>query len=359
MTSTTLPNHYEMLGLTPGANDEDIARAFARQMSLFRAWPMAAAARMSIAYETLRNPAKRRDYDASIGLPPPEPPRLPTRVAGHMHFVPAAPAVERTLLEPAPAAAPAAELKPAADEPRTAAFIASSLREPSVHAEPVGPPISSPRIPEFLELPRGAQPAPEQPAQRAWRRPAIVMAALIGGVGVVGAWAGSIAGNETDQEQVTVAVPRAKPQAAPVAVPAAQSPVEAAARRDAPLALSALRAKRPHAAAKAAASADRLAEVGQSLHQYYETTGADGSPEIAVVEKAAVETAPTETIAASMPLSNATIARTIGRIGYACGEVASTSAVEGSGGVFKVTCTSGHSYQAKPVHGRYRFRRLD
>jgi len=52
------------------------------------------------------------------------------------------------------------------------------------------------------------------------------------------------------------------------------------------------------------------------------------------------------------------IARTIGRIGYACGQIASTSAVEGEAGIFKVTCTSGHSYRAAPVRGRYHFRRL-
>ena len=60
-----------------------------------------------------------------------------------------------------------------------------------------------------------------------------------------------------------------------------------------------------------------------------------------------------------MPLPKATIARTIGRIGYACGQVASTSAIEGEGpGVFKVTCTSGHSYKAAPVRGRYHFSRM-
>jgi hypothetical protein len=58
-----------------------------------------------------------------------------------------------------------------------------------------------------------------------------------------------------------------------------------------------------------------------------------------------------------MPLSNATIARTIARIGYSCGQVASTEAVEGESGVIKVTCTSGQSYRAAPVRGRYHFRR--
>jgi hypothetical protein len=36
---------------------------------------------------------------------------------------------------------------------------------------------------------------------------------------------------------------------------------------------------------------------------------------------------------------------------------ASTTAIEGSPGVFKVNCTSGDSYKATPVRGRYHFRR--
>ena len=61
--------------------------------------------------------------------------------------------------------------------------------------------------------------------------------------------------------------------------------------------------------------------------------------------------------AVSAPLSNATIAHTIGRIGYACGRVVSTSAIEGAG-AFKVTCSSGDSYRAAPVRGHYHFKRL-
>jgi hypothetical protein len=67
---------------------------------------------------------------------------------------------------------------------------------------------------------------------------------------------------------------------------------------------------------------------------------------------------PAQALAASMPLPNSVVARTIGRIGYACGEVASTAPVDGARGVFRVTCTSGHSYQATPVRGRYHFRRI-
>ena len=42
-----------------------------------------------------------------------------------------------------------------------------------------------------------------------------------------------------------------------------------------------------------------------------------------------------------MPLPNKVIARTIERIGYSCGEVSSTSAVDGSSGAYNVTCSSG------------------
>jgi hypothetical protein len=62
---------------------------------------------------------------------------------------------------------------------------------------------------------------------------------------------------------------------------------------------------------------------------------------------------------ASMPLPNGTIARTIEKIGYSCKTVASIASVEGaSPGVFKVTCSSGQSYRAAPVNGRYHFRKM-
>jgi hypothetical protein len=55
-------------------------------------------------------------------------------------------------------------------------------------------------------------------------------------------------------------------------------------------------------------------------------------------------------------LPKAAIARTIQKIGYPCGGVSSVAAVD-AGGVFKVTCSSGHSYRAAPVGGRYRFKK--
>src|SRR4051794_37511398 len=72
------PNHYEMLGLSPTATSDEIARAFAREIGMFRVRAMGGVAQVSIAYETLRDAAKRRAYDASLGLrPEPELPRVP------------------------------------------------------------------------------------------------------------------------------------------------------------------------------------------------------------------------------------------------------------------------------------------
>src|SRR5204863_1828970 len=107
----------------------------------------------------------------------------------------------------------------------------------------------------------------------------------------------------------------------------------------------------------------RRSVVSPRIAQLAEAVQAeDSAPVETVTEQATPPTAPTEASAeavpTAMPLPNAVIARTIHRIGYACGEVASTSAVEGARGVYTVTCTSGASYQAAPIHGRYRFRRV-
>jgi hypothetical protein len=97
------------------------------------------------------------------------------------------------------------------------------------------------------------------------------------------------------------------------------------------------------------AVAEEQAEAGQP---------AETAPAEEATAQTAADTPEAQTVAAALPLPNATIARTIERIGYACGQVASTSAVEGEApGVYKVTCTSGQSYRAAPIRGRYHFRR--
>ena len=62
------PNFYEVLGLSPAATQDEIGRAFVRCMGMFGAHPVAAAAQLSIAFETLRDPARRRAYDEGLGL---------------------------------------------------------------------------------------------------------------------------------------------------------------------------------------------------------------------------------------------------------------------------------------------------
>ena len=74
------PNHYEVLGLSPAASQDEIAGAFAKAMGMFGTRPVALAAQLSAAFETLRNPAKRRAYDSALGLRP-EPQLRPWGIA--------------------------------------------------------------------------------------------------------------------------------------------------------------------------------------------------------------------------------------------------------------------------------------
>ena len=102
-----------------------------------------------------------------------------------------------------------------------------------------------------------------------------------------------------------------------------------------------------------APAGDRLADISQSL-----ATAA--APEVAgaesVGDQSVADARAAPAVEASLPLPKAVIARTIERIGYRCGDVAAATAA--GPGAYKITCTSGQSYQATPVRGRYRFRRL-
>ncbi len=182
-----------------------------------------------------------------------------------------------------------------------------------------------------------------------WKRTGIIAGALLVGVVLVGTWAGWNAGDSTEgKAAVKVALPPSTTftVADPAAV--ASDPVVEQARPAQP--------KRPALARARAAHprpAPRLAELERQISELPQT--APGTPQATAVD-AVAEAAPGTAVAASMPLPNGVIARTIQRIGYPCGQVAST-APGGSAGAFTVTCTSGHSYHAAPVHGRYRFRR--
>jgi hypothetical protein len=178
----------------------------------------------------------------------------------------------------------------------------------------------------------------------------MLVGGVVLGVGMLGAVAGWSAGlveqPQPAEAAMTVALPRARPPATNAA--AAPEPAWAAVptqpeRRRATVAPA--RSERPSRAASSLPLEELQTDAIQSAQSPSE-------PAVAQAQPAAV-------VPASLSLPSPVIARTLGRIGYACGEVASTTPVEGATpGVYKVTCTSGHSYQATPVRGRYHFRRL-
>ena len=339
-TVRTRPNHYAVLGIKPTASDEEIAQAFIGKM--FSPRPMTQAALIGAAYETLRNPAKRRAYDASLGFRP-EPQVVLSKPLVSFHatarYLPIAPAIsfEQGAAEPAPVV-PRPEPEAVSDEA----------------PEPVD-------FGAFLEAGRDER----EKGAFEWRKPAVIAAGLVAAVGLVGAWAGSIAGNDVEAEQVTMALPKAKPAGQAPATAAAPAAVAAAPKFD-EVRFNAPPRRAERARSRPQPARDRLADVKQALkqHSYYTTIGADGTAEIAAAD-APTPPAPdpamvaaASSAAASMPLSNGTIARTIHKIGYSCGQVASMTPVDGQAGAFTVTCTSGKSYRAFPVKGRYRFRKM-
>jgi hypothetical protein len=93
---------------------------------------------------------------------------------------------------------------------------------------------------------------------------------------------------------------------------------------------------------------------------------AEKAPETKAAEEPADTPAPTTVAARSRadrpPLSDAAIAGTIRRIGYACPEVSSSTRMDSdpaSGARrYRIVCSSGDSYQATARDGNVRFRRL-
>jgi hypothetical protein len=329
-TVKTRPNHYELLGLVPSASEEEIAGAFAKAMGQFR--PMAETAQMGLAYEVLRDPARRRAYDDSLGLrPEPKPIHAPAAVTfrGSAHFIASSVVETQPRLEARREAQPEAMAEPeVVPEQEPESLVAATLR--SSDALHVAPP--RPRRPEPIAKAEIA----DTEEGFDWQRPVVAIGGVVLAVAAIGAWAGVKAGNdaaaEAPDQAVTLSVPRAAPAVA--AVPEA---VQAEPQRQA----------RAHAVRRTPGRATPAV-----------TQAADPAPsEATAADPLAPEPSIDSAASPSLPLSHAAIAQTIGRIGYACGRVASTTAIEG-GGAFKVTCTSGNSYRAAPVRGRYRFKRL-
>ena len=359
MSVRTLSNHYETLRVAATATTAEIAEAFSSQMRQVRVRPdmtVARIAQLSLAYETLRDPARRSAYDNSIGLKP-EPP-APKAVSAAPFVVGSyGPArIRQTPSSVAPKAEPA---RPGAlSEPRVAAFIAASLRERAPQPEPEARPQPAPARAPAAELPLPA--ASETAAAAAPvlidRNRANIAAGLVG-LGVL-----AIAVSLPKANSVRLTAPVASAQAVTVGLPPA-TPVQdyvvpppattVAERHDiAPVEAKAEPAPTPEATQDTAREAVAAPPA--------EITTAEAAPQSPPVETTSEVPAPTpvaEVAEAKMPLPNATVARTIERIGYSCGSVSSVVADSGPG-VFKVTCSSGDSYRAAPIGGRYHFRRL-
>jgi DnaJ-like protein len=376
MSSTvkSRPNHYEVLGLAPGASSHEIAQAFAKELSDRRPRAFGSLAEVTVAYETLRDRMKREAYDISLGLKPkaptPPPPAPPEWKPFAMHASPR-PA-------PRPAEDLLSRLAPKADAPPSPEPPAEPKLPPPAAASPPDAIDPKPRDPytkptppaEELQRPEVARPRPELPSGEGhlhfaeagrfkmdgeatfqWKLPALGAGLLIVAV-AIGASTGLEAGNEQTQTEnsVTLKVPAARPlpelAGSPLELP--RSVAEARPQQS----------TRPTAAEARAEHARPPLQIDLPETQSRESAQSGAGPSDQTAIEAAADSVPTGATSAGIPLPNAVIARTIGRIGYPCGEVASTTAMEGTAGVFKVTCTSGHSYRAAPVRGRYRFRRL-
>lgn len=381
-TARTQSNHYQTLAIDPAASNDQIVEAFSSQMRNARVRPdmsVARLAQLSVAYETLRDPQKRRAYDAALGLKPeltkPQP-------AVHLAFG-GATILDRLnrVSEPPASVVPRPErsvpVQPAA-ESRVAGFIAASVRAPAKRMEP-----ESARQPAPQASPESSPEPAIDPAQAFQAadfeikpgRLSIGQAGATAGAGIIGAAVLAFAlavpsGNpdrltsESTQAQsaLTVPLPAASVAENHLAAvqPAVTKTAEARAAKDDGDRLP------PAADTLSLTSTEATEEPAESrapAQPAVALVGNDGGTAVAEPQPAqtssdaAADAAPAVTTSAALPLPESTIARTIQRIGYGCGRVVSATGVEGSDGVFKITCSSGDTYRAAPVAGRYHFRR--
>lgn len=340
------PNHYETLGLGPGASEAEIRDAFARKMSALSWHPAGSTAQICIAYETLRDPRRRRAYDLSLGIIPRSAPRQWGFAVTPQRWAPFVAAPAMAAVEAA-APAPEPHVEPEPVEPRVASFIAASLRDLArpMAAEPAPRPPGrdaaalEQQIQQVLTARSDDDPAPEE-RPFDWRRPALGVGGFVVAAGLIGTIAGLSVKDDAQSAQAeplaAIARPAVKPEAVPqaAAVGAQGEAGPAVKARAVHKTLPAWAERQVKPVVEAAAAEDQLAEAAEPLAQ---------------------DPLAPQPAAAKLPLSDAVVARTIDRIGYDCGEVAS-SAAEGAS-AFAVTCTSGQTFHARKVRGRYRFSR--
>lgn len=367
ITVKSRPNHYELLGLTPAASSEEVAQAFAEQLDPLRPRAFGSLAEVTIAFETLRDRAKREAYDIAHGLKPeptPPAPEVPAEWAPFLirasaqarppKSVPARPSEPRA--EVAPLSEPSAESKISPFESARREPIrlptheghldpfptADELRPPEARAGHAFEPKTGGDRLHFAETGRFRI---EGDAPFQWKLPALAAGAMILAVGI-GAWTGLESGNDSEEAQSAQAATVRIPPARPLPVLADSLPAAAP------------EAVEPQQRTQALPAVPQNPRQPPPLNITFSDEPAEAMaerPEVAA-EQSVAEASTVASTPASLPLPNSVVARTIGRIGYPCGQVATASAL--GGGAFKVTCTSGHSYRAAPVRGRYRFRRM-
>lgn len=332
-TVRSRPHHYEVLGVAGDASTAEIERAFLVKVSLLNPHAFGQITEASVAYQVLKDPARRRAFDRSIGIGGVEP-ADPPLCSGRTWSMRASPTQPLAFDFAATTDEQKREGSNKPDSPPERPLTPLAEREASTpRPEPF----------QLLEL------AEVEESDDSGRRTMIVAAGIIAAVGIGGALLGRSAGSDPNSHganSVTVAAP------APQPVQPASIPVNE------PLSLpgEAVEAKRIKRVPKRAAALTPVPAPQAHAVPSVASAALSSSPpsltdEVQPGAPIAVEPAPPK----AMPLSNRTIARTIERIGYPCGSVASTAG--GGGGVFTVTCTSGHSYRAAPVGGRYRFKR--
>jgi len=342
-------NHYAALGLTPGASDEDIRRAFVGKMSVFGTHPIAEAGQILVAYETLRDTARRKAYDDSLGLnAKPEAHEWSFSVTAPRWAPFIASIPEQTPPVPERPHEPYVAPEPARPAPRPRPQAQRSRQpDPEVDLDAIIERVRARGHAEKERLRRAESGSPDR------KRVGLALGGLVIAAGLIGTLAGVSVKDNVDSAQATPTEAVRRPVPGPADAIAAPSPAPLAdpteERFDRPVRAAAAESR----AARSPSRPGRWAEqMAQSLSPV--STPSDDS----VAEGAAADPQPAPAVAADLPLSSSVVARTIDRIGYACGEVASAAAVEGAPGVYKITCSSGQSYRAARVGGRYHFRRL-
>ena len=353
-TIKSQPNHYERLGLAPTASAAEVAQAFARKMSAPRA--MGDVAQLGIAYATLRDPTRRQAYDLSLGLttaPEPSAVSVPIATPRWSPFLirAAANGLEQAAKAKSPAE-PHVTPSESAAQPEFRSPIGQSLQElakPAAKQTAAATSTEPSLDPEqdFPAIRRSSAAGSRESEGRSfdWKYPGFAVGSLVLVVGLLGGWAGTSAGSDAEATQADPALTVPLPEAKEAVSIAPGSPEVADTKAD-------LRVAR-HETLAARTPRTALTEQPVSERRSNKMSAMDASADPLAPDP----DSPAEIVSASMPLPSKIVARTIDRIGYSCGEVASTTAVDAATGVYKVTCSSGQSYQATPVGGRYHFRR--